>query len=108
MAKWRKVNKTAMVQDYMANHPNAGPAEVAASLKEHDITAAYVSKIKTKLKRGASNNVQKRQGSSTGTHGGSADKNLMAAAHFIKSCGGIEEAVAAFEIARKVARVLHE
>ncbi len=35
MAK-RKVNKTAMVRDYLAKHPNAGPSEVSKALKAQD------------------------------------------------------------------------
>lgn len=104
MAKRRKVNKTALVKDYLAKHPNARPAEVSKSLKEHKISTAYVSNIKSKLKWGT-NKVPKRPGSSADTHT-STVKNVLAAAHFIKSCGGIEEATEAFEIAQKVARAL--
>lgn len=95
-----------MVEDYLAKHPNAGPSEVAKSLKEHNITPAYVSNIKSKLKQGTKSKIQKRQGPSTGKRDASPEKNVVAAANFIKSCGGIEEAAAAFEIARKVARAL--
>ena len=107
MAKRRKVNKTAIVQDYLAKHPNAGPAEVAKSLKEHMISTAYVSNIKSRLKRGTRNKVRKPKGPSTRKLYASADENVIAAARFIKSCGGVEEAVAAFGIAQKVARALH-
>ncbi len=106
MAKRIKVNKTVLVQDYLAKHPNAGPAEVAKSLKEHMISAAYVSSIKTRLKRGTRNKVRKLKGPSTRKLYASVDENVIAAARFIKSCGGVEEAAEAFGIAQKVARAL--
>ncbi len=98
MAK-RKVNKTAMIRDYMAKHPNAGPSEVAEGLRAHKISVSYVSNIKLKLKKDT------RQRPST-RHDASTDGNVIAAAEFIKSCGGIDEALEAFEIAQKVAQTL--
>ncbi len=99
MAK-RTVNKTAIVRDYMAKHPNASPLEVAEALKAHGISASYVSNIKIKLKK------RTRQRPSTRTAYTSSDGNVIAAAEFIKSCGGLDEAHEAFEIAQKVARTL--
>ncbi len=36
----------------------------------------------------------------------SSEENIIAAADFIRSCGGFDEALEAFEIAQKVARAL--
>jgi hypothetical protein len=99
MAK-RKVNKTAMIRDYMAKHPNAGPSKVAEALRAHKISASYVSNVTTKLKK------RPRQRPSTRTGYASSVENIIAAAEFIKSCGGIDEAIEAFEIAQKVAQAL--
>ena len=99
MAK-RKLNKTAMIRDYMAKHPNAGPSEVAEGLRAHKISVSYVSNIKLKLKKDT------RQRPSTRTAYASSEGNVIAAAEFIKGCGGLDEAIEAFEIARKVARTL--
>ncbi len=99
MAK-RQLNKTAMIRDYMAKHPNAGPSKVAKALRAHKISASYVSKVKTKFKK------RTRQRPSTRTAYASSDGNVIAAAEFIKGCGGIDEALVAFEIAKKVARML--
>ena len=51
MAK-RKVNKTAVVKEYLEAHPTAGPSEVVAALAEKkiNVTANYVSNIKSKGK----------------------------------------------------------
>ncbi len=99
MAK-RKVNKTAMIRDYMAKHPNAGPSEVAEALRALKISVAYVSNVKTNLKK------LTRQRPSTRTAYASSEGNVIAAAEFIKSCGGLDEAIEAFKIAQKVAQTL--
>ncbi len=96
----RIVNKTAMIRDYMAKHPNASPSKVAEALRAHKISASYVSKVKTKFKK------RTRQRPSTRTAYASSDGNVIAAAEFIKGCGGIDEATEAFKIAQKVARTL--
>ena len=56
MAK-KKVNKTQLIKDAMVANPEASPAEIANTLNEHGVTAAYVSNIKSatapkKKKRG--------------------------------------------------------
>jgi hypothetical protein len=99
MAK-RKVNKTALVRDYLTKHPNAGPSKVAQAFKEYKISASYVSNIKSKLKN------RTRQRPSTRTAYASADGNVIAAAGFIKRCGGIDEALEALDIVQKVIRAL--
>jgi hypothetical protein len=99
MAKQKKANKTAMIQDYLAKHPNASPSEVANALKKYKVTGPYVSSIKLKLKK------SQQQRHSTNTADASIE-NIIAAAEFIGSCGGVEKALEAFEIAEKVARVL--
>ena len=99
MAK-RKVNKTAMIRDYMAKHPNAGPSKVAEALRAHKISARYISNIKSVLKK------RTRQRPSTRTAHASSDGNVIAAAEFINGCGGFDEAMEAFEIAAEVIRAL--
>ncbi len=96
----KRINKTAMIRDYMAKHPNASPLEVAGALGEYNIGAGYVSNVKMKLKK------LTRQRPSTRTAYASSDGNVIAAAEFIKGCGGLDEALEAFEIAQKVARTL--
>ena len=102
MAK-RKVNKTALVKDYMAKYPDAGPSEIANALKVYKIPAGYVSNIKMKLNKGSGKPTRHRRVSSSAN---AAGENVVAAAAFIKSCGGIDEARQSIEIAQEVARAL--
>ncbi len=96
----KRINKTAMIRDYMAKHPNVGPSEVAKALRAYKIPVSYVSNIKTKLKKGT------QQRPSTRTAYASSEGNIIAAAEFIKSCGGLDEALESFEIAQNVARAV--
>jgi hypothetical protein len=102
MAK-RKVNKTALVREYMDKHPEAGPSEVSNALKAYKIPAGYVSNIKMKLKKGSGKSA--RYGRKSGS---AAGDNVVAAAAFIKNCGGIDEARRSIEIAQEVARALEK
>jgi hypothetical protein len=103
MAK-RDVNKTALVKDYLAKHPDAMPKAVADALAEFEITPSYVSNIKLKLKSGWSAGTGR--GHRTSVETSNSGEQVVAAAGFIKACGGIEEARESLALAEKVARVL--
>ncbi len=49
MAK-KKVNKTQLIKDALAKNPKASPSEIAEGLKNHGISAQYVSTVKSSLK----------------------------------------------------------
>ena len=49
MAK-NKVNKTQLIKDALAKNPKASPIEIAEGLKNHGISAPYVSTVKSSLK----------------------------------------------------------
>ena len=49
MAK-KKVNKTQLIKDALAKNPQASPSEIAEGLKNHGISAPYVSTVKSSLK----------------------------------------------------------
>ncbi len=106
MAKKRKVNKTALVREYLEKHPNAGPSEVSQALKAYQIPPGYVSNIKLKLKKSSNGTVGRRRAAATGS--ANSGENVVAAAAFIQSCGGIAEARQAIEIAQEVARALNK
>ena len=95
MAK-RKVNKTQLVKDYFAKNPEAGPTEVAEALKKHKISPAYVSNIKFKI----------RHGLNGGSGTGAAPDAVLAAARFIRACGGLDQARKALRAAGEVAEIL--
>jgi hypothetical protein len=51
----RRVNKSALIREYMTNHPEMGPTAISEELAKQKIRAspAYVSDIKAKMKTGA-------------------------------------------------------
>ena len=97
MAK-RTINKTQLVKDYFQKNPDAGPSEVAEALKKHKISPAYVSNIKFKIRHGINGS-----GSSTG---GASPESVLAAARFIRVCGGLDNARKALRAAGEVAEIL--
>ena len=98
MAK-RGINKTQLVCEYFAKHPDAGPTEVAEALKKYKISPAYVSNIKFKIRHGING-----AGSSTG---GATPESVLAAARFIRVCGGLDNARKALRAAGEVAEILN-
>lgn len=46
-------SKSALIKEELAKDPNASPSGIADKLKEHDVTAAYVSNIKQTMKAGS-------------------------------------------------------
>ncbi len=97
MAK-RRVNKTAKIRDYLAEHPDSSAAEVAEALKAYKISASYVSNVKLKLKKNTQPRPAPRKARA------SSDKSILAAAEFINGCGGIDAAIEALDIAAEVVR----
>jgi len=50
----RRVNKSALIREYVVNHPEMGPTAISEQLAKQKIKAspAYVSDIKAKMKTG--------------------------------------------------------
>jgi hypothetical protein len=95
MAK-NKVNKTQLVKDYLQEHPKAGPSEIAEALSKYKISKAYISTIKSKL----------RNSGAVGSDLEGRSDLVLAAARFIRLCGGEDEARKALTAAGKVAEML--
>jgi hypothetical protein len=95
MAK-RKVNKTAVVKEYLDANPNAGPSEVVAALAEKkiNVTANYVSNIKSKSKSGGKRVVRRgrKAASVKASANGSLSGKLAEAIDLVEKVGGIEKA----------------
>lgn len=87
----RKVNKSAEVRQYITDNPEAGPTEIAQALKRLNITPNFVSNVKLKMK---SKNGKGKKAADFGS--------LVAAAQFIKSCGGVDNAKEALRVAEEV------
>jgi hypothetical protein len=95
MAK-RKVNKTQLVKDYLEKHPTAPPRDIAEALSKYEISNAYISSIMFKLRH---------DGAMPTSWGGRSDL-VLAAARFIRVCGGEDEARKALTAAGRVAEML--
>ena len=112
MAK-RKINKTQAIRSYLEKHPNASPSETAEVLKPYQVTATYVSNVKTQLR--VKGNVTRpakkvRVSRPAQRSRGRIEENgqmLVAAATLIRKCGSAEQAIQAMEVAATVGRMLN-
>ena len=99
----KKINKSAEVRTYLAANPGVGPKEVAKALSKLGISAAYVSTIKSKMK---SQSATKVVGAKRGRPAKATSANdlapVVAAASFIKQCGGVDAAKNAFRTAEQI------
>ncbi len=96
------VNRSQMVRDYLAAHPEAMPKEVATALTEQGVpvTAQLVSTIKFNLahkgepKRGAA---KVARGKGRRVTGSVSIESLRAAKNFVEFAGGISNAHAVLD-----------
>jgi hypothetical protein len=96
-------SKAERVRQYDIEHPDSKPRDVAAALEQFGITAQYVSLIRLKDRqkgespsRAPSKDVSRFDTDLTMTE-------LIAAARFIKECGGLERAQGALRAAAEIA-----
>lgn len=102
MAK-QKVNKTALIKAQLDKNPDAKPAEIAATLKKHGITAAYVSAIKFNLGKKVGQRKRKAgRPKGTATAAKVAVNDLVKAKEFADEIGGVEQAQALLETVAKL------
>ena len=108
----RKVNKSQRVRDHLAQHPEAGPTAVARALKRFGVSVALVSAVKARS--GSARPKQRKAKATRRTARGRRARSdasvqaapLVAAAEFIRACGGVDEAKAALDTASRVASAL--
>ncbi len=105
MAKRKSVNKSQQIRNYLQKHPNASPKQVAAALKRFGVSAAFVSTVKSQ-RASRSAGTKSRQPRQAGSTRNGATEPVVAAAHLIKMCGGVEQAKRALHTASQVAGVL--
>lgn len=107
MAK-RKVsngpNKTALIRKELEQTPNASPSEIAEKLsaKGADISAAYVSTIKSTLKRRAGGAKRPRVSKNQTANGHVAVDALIEAKSLIDKAGGVDEAKKVLDVLSKL------
>lgn len=81
------LSKAKRVRNYMVKNADAGPSEVAAALSKHGVTAAYVSNIKSAMKKETG-----RSKPQLGKRHDTSIDHLKAASTFIKACGSLDRA----------------
>ena len=106
MAKKKRdtsVNKTAEVKNYAAANKGAKPQAIAEALKAKGVNASpgYVSSVLSNVKRKRKSPGRKK--SAAASNGAVTVDSIIAAARFIKSAGGIDNAKAALRAAEAVA-----
>ncbi len=94
MAK-NKVNKTQLIKDALAKNPKASPIEIAESLKNHGISAQYVSTVKSSLKAKKPTKTAKKKVAKK-TVAKKSDKvslgDLVKASRLAEELGGVDKA----------------
>ena len=95
----KKPNKSQLIRDFTAKHPNARPAEIIEALKAHKVTPQLVSNV---LHRESGGKKGKRGRKATGL----TLESLIGAKKLVEQLGGIEAAKKGFECAGE-ARVGH-
>ena len=93
----KQVNKSAAIRDYLAKDPNGRPKGIARALGDEgvEVTAAFVSQVKLKMKQNGGLPDKRRNGTAGMNQFASAD--LMEAKRLIDKIG-IEKARAAVEL----------
>lgn len=94
-------NKSQAIRDYLKQHSDAGPTAVAAALNTRegwDISAAYVSTIKNKMKQPSGRVTRAASGKVAGLN----EKSLIQAYELCKQVGGINQAKAALDLLAKL------
>ena len=110
MAKRRKTNRSEIIRQYLSEHPDEGPSQVAQALKQYKVTPHLVSNVKSKMKKASRprrKKVKKQQvAPSVTTTAATEFADVVAAAQLIKACGSLEQAQQALKAAGKVADLL--
>jgi len=96
----KEVNKSAAIRDVLARDPDGKPQAIAQELASQgvDVSAAFVSQVKLKLKQREDGKTQRPANSDPGQFAGS---ELMEAKRLIDKLG-VEKARAAVELLAKL------
>ena len=89
MAK-NKVNKTQLIKDALAKNPKASPIEIAEGLKNHGISAPYVSTVKSSLKAKKPTKTAKKKVAKKSDKVSLGD--LVKASRLAEELGGVDKA----------------
>jgi hypothetical protein len=97
-----KKNKSQLIRDYKAKHPEAKPAEIVAGLKAHKISYGLVGNVLHNVK--AKHGKAKKKHGRKPSHNGAAVnlQSLLVAKKLIEQLGGIEHAKSALSVLEKL------
>lgn len=103
----RKRNKSAAIRDYLQQHPDAGPTEVARALTEQKIkvSATHVSNVKARLASGAAvgtRGVGRPRKSASFNGGGLSIEMLVEVKKIVDRVGSVENAQRALSALSKL------
>lgn len=100
----KKINKSEEVRNFLTANPAVGPSAVSDALKKRGIKVSpnFVSNIKLKLKTHGAPKKRGRRPKAITTGDANGYGSVFAAAAFIRSCGGVQEAKEALTVAAKV------
>lgn len=111
-----EVNRSEVIRKYKADHPNAGPSEIAKALAGEglDVSSSLVSSVlNTGRRNGRSSGLSvetiKLAAEFVKAHKGKledAEASIKSVGTFIDSCGGADSALAALQSYRAVAEVI--
>jgi hypothetical protein len=105
--KSAKVNRSAAIRDYLAEHAGAGPSEIKSALAAKGIEASdsLISAVKYKRpKRGRKRKSKRgRKPAAAKTGGGNVSvDNLVAAQALVRKVGGIDNANKALAVLKRL------
>jgi hypothetical protein len=116
MAKKSKVNKSQVVRDYLAAHPDAMPKDVRAALAKEgiEVSRVLVSTIKSKLNKGGTGKKAAKKPATDlvappavekPTNGGITLEQVKKVAHMLSRLGGIQRVTEMLEVIKELGGV---
>ncbi len=121
MAKKSKVNKSQVVRDYLAAHPDAMPKDVRAALAKEgiEVSRVLVSTVKNKVNRASNGNKAARKATKKKavaveaapavvqkpTNGGITLEQVKMVAHMLNRLGGIQRLTEVLEVIKDLGGV---
>lgn len=108
MAK-AKVNKSALIREAIATHPEKSPIEISELLKTQGLKVPpqYVSTVKSNSKtKGSKKGKRSKRKSARALRGQNGMGAVNAAVEFVKSAGGLEAAKAALGTIETISKAL--
>lgn len=95
----KKMNKSQLIRDYKAKHPESRPVEIVEALKAHKVSAQLVANV---LHRANGGKKSKRGRKAGGKSNGLTLDSLLAAKKLVDELGSVEAVKAALNALEKL------